>query len=138
MRLTDYIQEAISSGKYRIHEPDSNDTVEDFVNWFNSLGIDGYRYGNVIGDSEPPVQPGELVYFVGPCSRMKDTHWVALYNNLYDFGTEWTQEVCMWLNGSKKSARLHTQDTDVVDISKEKAIEIMKEMISNPKKRIRI
>lgn len=139
MGLTEYLTEYVSSGKKSIRLidfPDRDLTIENLSNWFDLQGIKGYSM-TIDRTTDPPVNPGELAYFVGRCDRRPDTHWVALYNNLGFSGTKWTQEVVIWTK-RQPHGRLTTRGEKPLEITVEEAAELMKAMVLDPKHRVRL
>lgn len=142
MNLKEYISEAISSGKHGkyIQIPDPKRcTIDDVVSWLESLGVQGKRYGYTGKQDEdsPPVRRGELVYYVGPCQALS-TYWIALYNNVWGNGTEWSQEACVWIDSRERVGRFSTQDRTPIDTTVEKELKIMLQMVEDPNKLIKI
>ena len=139
MTLEDYITEAVSHGwhKTAADYPEKLDP-RSVANWLMDLGIDDiYQFGQEYGDNDPPVSPGKVVGFTGPCNPDQEgTFWVAVYNNTGRSGTEWTQELVLWTEGDKKG-RLDTRHgKEYDDISVKDALELMKWMVYNPRKKV--
>lgn len=137
--MGEYITEYVSSGRNRndytpfdgIQKP----TVGSIANVLDGLGIKGFSFDK--NPDDPPVKPREIVYFYGPCETMGATHWIAVFNNLRHSGTEWTQELCIWVKDDKW--RLTTVGEDpIVGYGMEKCMRLLDEMVNNPTKKIEI
>lgn len=138
MNLKNYILEYVSSGRGRNKGNfpfDKTLTVENIKDWLDDLGIEGTKWG----EGAPNVWPGELSYYCGPCESISST-WIALYNNLEGFGTDWTQELCIWPVKGGCKWRLTTvgnlNEIESRDIRK--LIIMMNEMVKNPTEKIEI
>ncbi len=142
MRLQDYITEAISSGKYKRNKYPEELTPESIVEWLEGMGVKGYRWGDSdIGEyaEHPPVNPGEIVYYVGMCKKSQPgTSWVALYNNVGGSRMDVTQEAIIWTEDTwtKQSGRLttYTGRGQEYDLNLIEVLDIMIQMIDNPTK----
>jgi hypothetical protein len=134
--ITEYVSSGRNTNKYSSF-PFNYITIEDTIEWLDNLGIKGFSY-HEIDDDEPPVKPGEIVYYYGPCERISSTHWIAVYNNLGHSGKEWTQELCIWVK-DKKWRLTNTRDLEPIEgDDMDKCIRLLDEMVNNPTKKIEI
>lgn len=132
--LREYITEAVSRKRNSFDRPDKDGTVQDIVDWLKSCSVNGVWW-NESHDEDPPVKPGELVWFAGPCNKYRtETHWVSLMNNLSAIGTERTQEVCIYTK--QRNGFLRTQDQEDVDLTFEQCLDLMSQMLDDPRKHI--
>lgn len=134
MDIKKYITEAVSRKRNSFNRPDKDGTVQDIVDWFESYGVKGVWW-NESHDEDPPVKPGELVWFDGPCNKYRtENHWVSLMNNLSTIGTERSQEVCIYTK--QRNGFLRTQDQEDVDLTFEQCLDLMAQMLDDPRKHI--
>jgi hypothetical protein len=140
--MGEYITEYVSSGrntknKYYTSFSDIPElTVEDAVKMLDDLGIRGFSWNDTIDD--PPVNPGEIVYYYGPCTRISSTHWIALYNNLGHSGKEWTQELCVWVKENKWRLTTAKELEPIEGVGIKTCIRLLDEMLNNPKKKMEV
>lgn len=132
--LSEFLTEAVSRKRNSFNRPDKDGTVQDIVDWLESYGVKGVWW-NESHDEDPPVKPGELVWFAGPCNKYRtETHWVSLMNNLSTIGTERSQEVCIYTK--QRNGFLRTQDQEDVDLTFEQCLGLMAQMLDDPRKHI--
>lgn len=140
MELRDYITEAISSGKHRMTEYPEAFNVTSIVEWLQGLGVDKvYHYHEDGIGEDPPVKMGETVCYIGMCKGHSGTFWVAVYNNTKNKSTDdWTQEAIVWTKDVDidKCGRLtsYPDDYKEEDMDAKSILDIMREMIENPRK----
>ena len=137
--LTEYITEWVSSGKnskyHKLRFPLGEPTVEKTIEWLDKLGIEGKSVDD--NPDYPPVGPGKLTYLYGHCGRLSSTHWIAVYNNLSGSGTEWTQELCIWMKDLYGNLTTNSKDT-INDIDINTCIKLLEKMVIDPEKRIEL
>lgn len=137
MTLEDYITEAVSHGWHKTASdyPEELDP-RSVANWLTDLGVDEiYQFGQEYESADPPVAPGKVVGFIGPCNpERSETFWIAVYNNTGRSDTEWTQELVLWTEGDKKG-RLDDGSREH-DINVKQTLELMKWMVYHPRKKV--
>lgn len=108
-----------------ITEPENGCTVEEIVKWLESYNVEKreFRFGP---RGHHSIEKGKLFCVVGPNRNGDPTeYWVALRNY-------WEQNIVM----KPKDKSFISLDGEQEFVSFEKAIEVAKEMIMNPNRKL--
>lgn len=108
-----------------IEDPKEGCTIDDITWWLDQLGIrEHYQFDGKI--HQP--QFGELLYEIGACDNHDETHWVALVGMPKH---NYSQRVVLNI---KESSFYQDIKSDCHDISFEKGVELIHQMIAYPNK----
>ena len=128
MRLKDYITEYVSSGRGNPKKGTPSKDIDSVVDWLEMLDVDIFKKWD--GTLTYAPENG-IVAEIGPCRKNgKGTFWVALCNN--PNGLKRQRIVVRPYDESE--VELYTGH--IKEITFDKAIELMRDMISDPTKPI--
>ena len=127
-RLEEYITEYVSSGrgnpKYRLPDKD----IDSVVDWLKMLDVDNFKKWD---GSVTYAPENGIVAEIGPCRKSdRGTFWVALCNNPNGL----KRQRIVVRPYDKSEVALYSGH--IKEITFNEAIELMKEMISDPTKPI--
>lgn len=113
-----------------IQDPSPGCDIEEIAEWLEKLGVTDRRQHNY---KIHKPNDGCLLYVTGPEHPKNDTqYWISLIGKPHTYRE---QDVCC----KPRSQSMFKDTNDIyTDISFEKAIEIMREMIDDPDKEINI
>lgn len=139
--LSEYISEAVSR-RSKVYVPEQGDSIEEIVELLQKQGVTGRNYSVNLGAGTPP--PGKLMYVVGTQKPgNKKTYWVRLANNIEHLVGGLTvrrsQVVIVRTEPGEKSIFTDgTTDGKEKDIDFDTAIDLMEEMVLDPKRPVRL